>query len=349
MKQFFFLLSTILMLFGCQKQEHKTRNTDWIEISNRLKMKESGDILELQSGKFNYKIPHSRLPFKKIVFLNASLIGYVTELGREDAIAGLSSPEYIYSEKILNLLKSGKIQHVGNEQKYDVEKIIAMKPDAVFTNHIESFQNTYDLLRKNGIEIIFLDEYLEQNPLEKMDYLRVFGKLLGMDKAAAVRSGEIASAYGNLKQLALKSSKRPTVLSNEMYGNQWFMPGGQTFTANYIKDANAHYILEENTDKKAIPMSFEEVYVKAENATVWVNAGNHRSNSELLTINPNYAKLKVYQRGKLYAVNAKERGRANDFFESGVVRADLVLKDYIKIFHPDLLPDYRLTYLKELK
>jgi len=107
-----------------------------------------------------------------------------------------------------------------------------MKPDAVFTNHIESFENTYDLLKKNGIEIIFLDEYLEQNPLEKMSYLKVFGKLLGMDKAAAVRVGEIVSDYENLKQLALKSAKRPMVLSNEMYGNQWFMPGGKTFTAN---------------------------------------------------------------------------------------------------------------------
>ena len=45
----------------------------------------------------------------------------------------------------------------------------------------------------------------------------------------------------------------------------------------------------------------------------------------------------------------KEKLKANDFFESGVVRADLILKDYIKIFHPELLPNYHLTYMKELQ
>lgn len=349
MKKIFFIFSIFLVLLGCKKHDQQPTSTDWIRISNRVQMKESGDVFELKSGRFSYKIPHSKLPFKRVIFLNASLIGYVAELGREDRIVGVSSPEYIYSESILNLIKQEKIQIVGNEQKYDVEKILSLKPDAVFTNRIESFQNTYDVLKKNGIEVIFLDEYLEQAPLEKMAYLKVFGKLLGMDKAAEVRAGEIASEYDRLKLLASGSTEKPDVLANEMYGNQWFMPGGKTFVAHYIKDAGARYILAQNNDENAVPMSFEEVYAQSKDATVWVNVGNHQSKSELLAINPNYAKMNVYQNGKLYAVTAKEKGRANDYFESGVVRADFVLKDYIRIFHPELLPNYQLTYMEELK
>ena len=66
-------------------------------------------------------------------------------------------------------------------------------------------------------------------------------------------------------------------------------------------------------------------------------------------MNPFYGKLTVFNNGKLYTMAGKERDKANDFFESGVVRADLILKDYIKIFHPELLPDYQLTYMKELQ
>lgn len=349
MKKIFFIFSIFLVLLGCKKHDQQPTSTDWIRISNRVQMKESGDMFELKSGRFSYEIPHSKLPFKRVIFLNASLIGYAVELGAEDRIAGVSSPEYIFSEKIRQLLADGKIQNVGNEQKYDIEKIISLKPDAVFTNRIENFQNTYDLLKKNGIEIIFLDEYLEQNPLEKMDYLRVFGKLFGMDKAAAVRAGEIRSEYQNLKEKVAKIKEKPVVLANEMYGSQWFMPGGRTFSANFIADAGGNYILKDNTEEKAVPMAFEKVFAKSGNADFWVNVGNHKAKSELLAINPNYSKMKVFQSGKLYAVTAKEKGRANDYFESGVVRADLVLKDYIKIFHPELLPNYQLTYMKELK
>jgi iron complex transport system substrate-binding protein len=91
-----------------------------------------------------------------VIFLNSTLIGYMTELGLEDKIVGVSSPEYIFSEKVQQLIKAGKIQNVGSEQKYDIEKILALKPDAVFTNYIASFENTYELLKKNGIKIIFL-------------------------------------------------------------------------------------------------------------------------------------------------------------------------------------------------
>ena len=251
-------------------------------------------------------------------------------------------------EKIHQLINDGKIQNIGNEQKYDVEKIIALKPDAIFTNYIASFDNTYDLIKKNGIEIIFLDEYLEQNPLEKSKYLLVFGKLFDVEKNAVSRFEEIQKNYNSLKTLAQKSEKKPVVLTNEIYGNQWFLPGGKTNFAQFVSDANANYINAENQDSKAVPMSFEEVFVKAEKAKFWVNAGNHQSKKELLQINPNYAKMNVFNHGKMYTITGKEKGKSNDYFESGVVRADLVLKDYIKIFHPELLSDYTLTYMKEL-
>ncbi|MFC7348518.1 ABC transporter substrate-binding protein [Chryseobacterium zhengzhouense] len=281
--------------------------------------------------------------------MNSSLMGYVSELGAEDSVIGIASPEYIYSEKIHSFLESGQIQNVGNEQKYDVEKIISMKPDAVFTNYIASFDNTYQLLKNNNIQVIFLDEYMEQSPMVKTSYIKLFGKLLGKEKEAGDKFSEIQKNYDSLKRLALKSVSKPNVLANEMYGDVWYLPGGKTFTANYINDANANYILKDNAEEKAVTMSFEEVFSKAKNIQFWVNAGNHLSKKEMLNINPFYTKLEVFNKGKIYGVSGREKQKANDFFESGVVRSDLVLKDYIKIFHPELLPGYQLTYMKELK
>lgn len=348
MKSKIFLFLVLFFLFGCKKNV-KNSNKTWFKISERIQYQENNLFLELKSGNHYYKIPTSKLPFKKIIILNASLVGYISELGAEQKMVGVSSPEYIFSEKMLNLIQEKQIEVVGNEQKYDIEKILALKPDAVFSNHIESYENTYEILRKNGIEVIFIDEYLEQNPLEKTKIIEIFGKLLGNSEKAIAVYSEIEKNYLELKKQASKIPTNPLVLSNEMYGNQWFLPGGNTFVAHYIQDANASYILKNNNEKKAIPMSFEEVFVKSENAKFWINVGNHKTKSELLQINPNYAKMNVYKNGKLYAVTAKEKKKANDFFESGIVRADLVLKDYIAIFHPKLFPNYKLMYLQELK
>ena len=348
MKTSFFYILSLFVLFSCKKQEVTTPE-NWQSISENVRFKDDGAAYQLKSGKFNYQFSQSQLPFKKVILLNASLVGYFAELGLEQSIIGISSPEYVYSDKVRKLMETGKIQNIGNEQKYDLEKIIALKPDAIFTNYISSFDNTYDLIRKNGVEIIFLDEYLEQNPLEKSKYLLVFGKLFNKEKLANERFNEIQNNYQTLKKSAENSTKKPLVLANEMYGNQWFLPGGKTNLAQFIADANAQYIYAENTDSKAIPMSFEEVFAKSEKAEYWINIGNHRAKKELLQINPNYAKMKVYNEGKLYTLAGKESGKANDFFESGSVRADWVLNDYIKIFHPELFPNDDLTYMKELK
>ncbi|AKK74665.1 ABC transporter substrate-binding protein [Chryseobacterium sp. P1-3] len=348
MKKKILLLFTVFSLITC-KRESKISSSDWTHISSRTQFKEHDGTLELKSGNFTYNFNKNQTPFKKIILLNASMAGYISELGAENLIIGVSSPEYIYSEKIQNLIKEGKIQNVGSDQKYDVEKIIALKPDAIFTNHIASFENTYELLKNNGIQVIFLDEYMEQKPLEKTAYIKLFGELLGKEKEAEAKYEEIAENYNELKKLALTSKEKPLVLANEMYGDVWYLPGGNTSVAHYIADANASYILKDNKDEKALTMGFEEVFAKTNGVQYWVNAGNYTSKKEMQKVNSLYGKLEVFNKGKIYTLSGKEKQRANDFFESGVVRADLILKDYIKIFHPELLPGYQLTYMKELQ
>ncbi|KQS92108.1 ABC transporter substrate-binding protein [Chryseobacterium sp. Leaf394] len=348
MKSKILILFAFLTLISC-KREQKITSSDWQVLSERTKFKVDQDNFQLQTGKFTYNLDKKDLPFKKIIILNASMIGYISELQAESQIVGVSSPEYIYSQKVQALIKSGKIQNVGNDQKYDVEKILSLQPDAVFTNHIPNFENTYELLKTNGIQVIFLDEYLEQKPLEKSSYLKIFGKLLGKDELAEKKFREIENNYSNYKKIAASAKSKPDVLANEMYGNVWYMPGGKTSVANFISDANANYILNKDTEDKAVTMSFEEVYAKSDAISMWVNAGNHVAKKDLLIMNALYSKLNAFNKGKIYAYSGKQTATANDFFESGVVRSDVVLKDYIKIFHPELFPDYQLTYFRELQ
>lgn len=347
MKSYFFAFLTLLYVISCKKEVSKiTANSHG---TKNINYQEDASFLLVKSGKHQYKIPKTKLPFQKVMLLNASLVGYFTELGAEKKITGISSPEYVFSEKIHHYISDKMIENIGNEQKYHVEKIIAYKPDAIFTNYVANFENTYEILKKNGVEVIFIDEYLEENPLEKAKIIEVIGKLIGKEKEAQQKFSEIEKNYNSYRNLASKSKEKPSVLTNEIYGSQWFVAGGNSQLAHFIKDAAGFYIFGDNTESKSTPKSFEEVFSKAENAEFWVNVGNHKNKKELLQINPNYAKMNVYKKGNIYTISGKEKGSANDFFESGVVRADLVLKDYIKIFHPNILPKDSLIYMKKLK
>ena len=160
MKRVFLSLILFLFSLSCKKE-----NTRWagetVKISSRVNYADDSKKLIINSGKFQNAISKEKLPFKKAMLLSSSLIGYFLELGLENKIKGVSSPEYVFSEKIHQLINENKIINIGNEQKYDIEKIISSKPDVIFTNYVPNFSNTYDILKKNGIEIIFLDEYSE--------------------------------------------------------------------------------------------------------------------------------------------------------------------------------------------
>lgn len=349
MKTYFFIIPLLLFSYSCKKEAKNQSIKIENNISKNVRYSSSSDEFELKSTIFTYNFPKSTLPFKRIILLNASLSGYISALNSEDKIIGVTSPEYIYSEKIHHLIDEGKIANVGNDQKYEIEKIISLKPDAIFTNYIPNFENTYDVLRKSGIEIIFLNEYSEELPLEKSAYIKVFGELLGKKNTADSLYQVIEKNYNYLKNRARLTQKQPLVLTNEMYGNQWHMPGGKTQIANYLKDANAEYLFKDNTETKSVPFSFEEVYALSENAEYWVNVGNYSTKKELLAVNPLYEKLNVFNKGKIFSINGRTREMANDYFESGAVRVDWVLKDYIKAFHPKILRNEKYTYIKELK
>jgi iron complex transport system substrate-binding protein len=74
-----------------------------------------------------------------------------------------------------------------------------------------------------------------------------------MDKSAALIFNEIESNYNNYKNLAQKTVLKPKVLTNEMYGSQWFVAGGKTQIAHFIQDAGAEYIFGDNTDQNLLP------------------------------------------------------------------------------------------------
>lgn len=335
------------MLFSCKKEITNTGNQQ-IKISKRLNYIEDKNDIIIHSGKHTISIPRQSVPLKKVIILNASLLGYISEIEQEDKIIGLSSPEYVYSQKIRSKIEKREIHNVGNEQKYDIEKIIALKPDVIFTNYISTFESTYDVFKKNGIKVVFLDEYLENNPLEKSAYLKLFSVLFGVEKKGNTIYSEIEQEYNLLKSKTEKLIK-PTVICSEMYGNKWFMPGGKTFAAQYFNDAGANYILKGNSEEKSIPLNYEEVYAKSKNAQFWVNISGYKSKKELLMMNSAYQNLKVFKNGKLFSVAKRTHGKANDYFQSGVVRADKILKDYINIFHPNLLEDQELYYMQEIK
>ncbi len=127
------------------------------------------------------------------------------------------------------------------------------------------------------------------------------------------------------------------------------MPGGKSYKAALVRDAGGDYLWKNDTTSGSLPLDFEAVYVRALGADVWLETSEQDSFAVLTASDSRYKQLKALQGKNVYNNNRRMNTTGgNDFFERGALHADEVLADYIRIFHPELLPEHELIYHKKL-
>ncbi len=142
----------------------------------------------------------------------------------------------------------------------------------------------------------------------------------------------------------------PTSFCGINYNDVWYMPGGNSWMARFLTDAQSDYIWNNDTESGSLELSFEAVYDRAFSADIWINAHSFLTRDELAQSDPRYRNFQAFRRGTIYNSNARlTASGGNDYYESGFSRPDIVLKDLAKIFHPKLMEDHELYYFQQLK
>ena len=174
----------------------------------------------------------------------------------------------------------------------------------------------------------------------------VTGKREKGEKAFAA----IPVRYNTLKKKVADSILgTPSVMLNVPYGDSWFMPSTQSYVARLIADAGGRYIYQKNTGNASIPIDLEEAYLLASDADMWLNVGMANSLDELKASCPKFTDTRCFKNGEVYNNNARiNTAGGNDYYESAVVNPDIVLRDLVKIFHPELAQE-ECVYYKQLK
>jgi iron complex transport system substrate-binding protein len=246
--------------------------------------------------------------------------------------------------------RQGDIADVGENTSLNYEKILSLSPDLVLAFGVDAGSARYiERMQELGLRVMVVPEYLEETALGKAEWIKVFALLFGQSEKAEEVFSQSKKRYKELKTLAAETVERPVVCVSLPWKDTWWVPGGRSLTAQLISDAGGKYLWGDNTSREAIGLSLESAWLKARTADVWVNAGAANSLDDILSVEKRLKELPVFKSGYVYNNNARRiPGGGVDYWESGVVRPDLILKDLIQIFHPDLLQDTGLYYYHKL-
>ena len=286
------------------------------------------------------------VPISRTIVMTMLQLSNFTALDAHDVIKGITGTKNLYNKDIRRRVKDGSIVKIGMEGNFDTELILAANPDVIFISPFK--RGGYDAIRETGIRLIPHLGYKELDPLGQAEWLKYVAMFIGKEREAnAVFSG-IEQRYNEVKALAAQARQKPTVFSGEMHGGNWYAVGGKNHLAQIFRDAGADYILKDD-NTGGVPIEYEQMYATAANADYWRILNSYPgdfSYDALKASEPRNALFRAFRERHVIYCNMRQ----TPYYELSPVQPDVLLKDFVAIFHPELVgANYQPTYYQLLK
>ena len=296
-----------------------------------------------------------RTPVERSAVFIAPHCQLMYELGCQQAIRGVCDLDYINIPDVRKRAASagnaaaGKtsagnsIVDCGSSMAPDIERIIALNPEAILLSPFEN-SGGYGKLDKPHIPIIEAADYMESSPLGRAEWMKFYGMLFGNEegKSNGISGScepkedslfaKIEKEYLKLKAEAAGYPKGLSILTERKTGNVWYVPGGQSTIGILLKDANARYIFEDDEHSGSLAMSPEQILAKGKQVDIWAFkyfGGAPLSQAQLLQEYDGYKALAAFNRGNIYQVDTS----TVPYFELTSFHPELLLREFIILAH----------------
>ncbi|BAO76835.1 ABC transporter substrate-binding protein [Winogradskyella sp. PG-2] len=286
---------------------------------------------------------------KKIVVTSTTHIPALELLGVEQTLVGFPGTDYISSEKTRKRIDNGKVRELGKNEGINTEVLLELNPDVVIGFGVDGVNKTFETIKKAGLPVIYNGDWVESSALAKAEWIKFFGVLFNKEKEADSIFNQIETDYLKAESIAKQAKNRPTILSGAMHKDIWYMPNGSSSEAQFLKDANVNYLWSDTSGNGSLALSFEVVLDKAKKADLWLSPSYYSSLEQLENVNSLYTNFEAFKNKNIYSFSNTTGATGGVlYYELGTARPDLVLKDIIKICHPELLEDYTPYFFKRL-
>ena len=287
-----------------------------------------------------------QVPIQRTICMTALQLSNFTILDAHDVVRGLTGTKNLFNKDIHARVKDGRIVKIGMEGNFDTEMVLAANPEVIFIS--PSKRGGYDAIKETGITLVPHLGYQELDPLGQAEWIKFVGMFIGKEQEANEVFAGIEQRYNTLKQAATAATTRPTVFSGEMHYGNWHAVGGKNYLAQIFRDAGADYVINDE-ETGGENLEFEQMYALAAKADYWRILNSYPgdfSYDALKASEPRNELFKAYQDKKVIYCNMKQ----TPYYEISPVEPDVLLKDLVAVFHPDLVEaDYQPTFYHLLK
>jgi iron complex transport system substrate-binding protein len=284
------------------------------------------------------KLPIMKSNVERFIATSTTHLPFLKSLSLEKKLIAFQGVNYIYDP----VLRSRKIKNINYQ--LNPEELISLKPDLVmaYTANITS-EARLNELRNLQIPIVLNRDFQERHPLARAEWIIFSSLFFSKDIQALKIFKEIETNYLKIKN-EIKIS-RPVILVGEIQNGKWATCGAESDLAILINDAGGALYLNRKSPETQF-VSLENILSMKEEPQIWLSQNTWENKNKIGSDSRynRFNKLPVYNNNKL--VN---KAGFNDYWEMGLSRPDLLLKDLYIIFHPEKNRNHGMIWYKELK
>ena len=291
-----------------------------------------------------------KTPVRNVAAMSSLYVGFLERLSLTSSIKAVDNVDYISNKKVIDGVAAKTISQLAIAGNINEELSIALHPDLIINYGSGRLQSDkQEKLANAGIPMVYCLDHLETNPLGRAEWIKFIAYFYEKEKLADSLFKITEQNYLALKDQAGQAKEKPSVLTELKLSDAWYVPGGKSFMATLINDANAQYCWANDTTIGSLPLSFEQVYEKASGADYWLNVLFCKSLNDIKKLDNRYTNFKAFKNKQVFNNDLLVTPQGgNAYWETGLIEPDKILNDRVKILHPELLKEKPFNYYRQL-
>jgi len=291
-----------------------------------------------------------QIPVRSVVSFSTTYLPALETLGELKSLVGVDNKDYIYSPAVRALIAQGKVVETTKNYSPDIERLISLNPDVIFSYGVGNEWDTYPKMEEAGLPVVLLADWNENEPLARAEWCVFIAAFFNKEGDALARFQRIQADYNAVKAKVAGASRKPTVLVSGPYNGSWSVSGGGSYMAKLIADAGGSYLWANTPNTGSLTLSVEAVFSQALHADIWLNPnGTATKLSEVLAMDPRFGSIPAFAKGNVWNSTLRLSPGGNDYYESAAMQPQVVLADLAAIFHPELMPGHSFYYYRKLE
>ncbi len=289
------------------------------------------------------------IPVDRLVCTSTTHIPLLDYLNETDKLVGFPTTDYISSPAMRRRIDQGKVTDLGMDKGMNLERLVTLKPSLVMAYQMNNDLGQLKKIQTLGIPVVVNAEYLEKNPLGRAEWIKFMALFFNKEREADSVFTSIETEYAKTQALVQNTLDKPTVMCGIVYGDTWFLPGGNNYAAKMLADGGYTYFWYDNPAEGFLELNFESCTKKRgtpisglalDPSKPWRRSALPMSVIQIQSVS---------KRQRVYLQCPTGAKGGSEFLELGYLRPDIILQDLVKIAHPDQLPDHVLYFYARLK